>query len=176
MERLNLLFLNQCSDLKKKGGEKMNKFKKVFLTFTNKKGEVKKVNFYIDRYVYHLLNDKSVSKEFRQKFLVYEYHEYEKERIRKRKEKVFKNEFIKSIDNIADSKKINNEEFKNENLKQALLSLNERERKIVKMIYFEDKKQTEVAEYFKVSKSAISHQLSRIIKKIKKFLDSCQLS
>ena len=44
------------------------------------------------------------------------------------------------------------------------------------MIYFEDKKQTEVAEYFKVSKSAISHQLSRIIKKIKKFLDSCQLS
>lgn len=83
----------------------MNKFKKVFLTFTNKKGEVKKVNFYIDRYVYHLLNDKSVSKEFRQKFLVYEYHEYEKERIRKRKEKVFKNEFIKSIDNIADSKK-----------------------------------------------------------------------
>lgn len=154
----------------------MNKFKKVFLTFTNKKGEVKKVNFYIDRYVYHLLNDKSVSKEFRQKFLVYEYHEYEKERIRKRKEKFFKNEFIKSIDNIADSKKINNEEFKNENLKQALLSLNERERKIVKMIYFEDKKQTEVAEYFKVSKSAISHQLSRIIKKIKKFLDSCQLS
>lgn len=154
----------------------MSKFKKVFLTFTNKKGEVKKVNFYIDRYVYHLLNDKSVSKEFRQKFLVYEYHEYEKERIRKRKEKFFKNEFIKSIDNIADSKKINNEEFKNENLKQALLSLNERERKIVKMIYFEDKKQTEVAEYFKVSKSAISHQLSRIIKKIKKFLDSCQLS
>lgn len=150
----------------------MNKFKKVFLTFINKKGEVKKVNFYIDRYVYHLLNDKSVSKEFRQKFLVYEYHEYEKERIRKRKEKVFKNEFIKSIDNIADSKKINNEEFKNENLKQALLSLNERERKIVKMIYFEDKKQTEVAEYFKVSKSAINQQLNRIIKKIKKFLDS----
>ena len=90
MERLNLLFLNQCSDLKKKGGEKMNKFKKVFLTFTNKKGEVKKVNFYIDRYVYHLLNDKSVSKEFRQKFLVYEYHEYEKERIRKEKKKFLK--------------------------------------------------------------------------------------
>lgn len=69
-------------------------------------------------------------------------------------------------------KKINNEEFKNENLKQALLSLNERERKIVKMIYFEDKKQTEVAEYFKVSKSAINQQLNRILKKIKKFLDS----
>ena len=49
-------------------------------------------------------------------------------------------------------------------------NLNQRQKKLVKMIYFEGQTQTSVAKYFGVSRSAISEAMARIYAKLKKFL------
>ena len=58
-----------------------------------------------------------------------------------------------------------------EKLHKAIGKLNPRQQEIVKMIFFEGKSKVEVAEYFGVGKSAISHSLERIYAVLKKFFD-----
>ncbi|MBR2398133.1 MAG: sigma-70 family RNA polymerase sigma factor, partial [Clostridia bacterium] len=52
-------------------------------------------------------------------------------------------------------------------LKNALKSLDERERKILILRYFRDKTQSEIAKYFGLSQVQISRIESKIIKKLK---------
>ena len=59
--------------------------KLVKLEFINKRNELKKVQFYMDKQTYEMLMDDSISSEERQKYLVDEYHEYEREKYYKRK-------------------------------------------------------------------------------------------
>ena len=56
-------------------------------------------------------------------------------------------------------------------LHQALARLNARQRKMVKMVYFENKTQDEVAACFGVTKSAVSHAMERIYASLKKYLE-----
>ncbi len=74
---------------------------------------------------------------------------------------------IKAIDKIAhydETDKIDNRVI----LKQAIESLDEREREIIRMRYYEDKTQTEVSEKIGVSQVQISRLEKRILRSIRK--------
>ena len=57
-----------------------------------------------------------------------------------------------------------------EKVRAAILHLNARQQEMVRMIYYEEKDQTEVASHFGITKSAVSHAMERIYERIKKFL------
>ena len=52
----------------------------------------------------------------------------------------------------------------------ALSHLNSRQREMVRMVYYEEKTQEEVARHFGITKSAVSHAMGRIYERMKKFL------
>ena len=58
----------------------MNKKQLVKLEFINKRNELKKVQFYMDKQTYEMLMDESINNDERQKYLIEEYHEYEREK------------------------------------------------------------------------------------------------
>lgn len=55
-------------------------------------------------------------------------------------------------------------------LHRAIAQLNERQRQMVKMIYFEGKTQEEVAEYYGIGKQAVSNAMQRIYAALKRHL------
>lgn len=59
-----------------------------------------------------------------------------------------------------------------ERIHKALKQLNPRQQEMVQMVYFEEKSQDEVADYFGISKSAVSHAMARIYAAMKKFLNN----
>ena len=140
--------------------------KLVKLEFINKRNELKKVQFYMDKQTYEMLMDDSISSEERQKYLVDEYHEYEREKYYKRKIVRLEEEQI-DYSLSPEEKCIKNEE--EDAFFFFINKLNPRQKEIIKLIYFEGKTQEEVARIFNVSKSAINQSLKRIYKKIKKF-------
>lgn len=113
-----------------------------------------------------MLMDDSISNEERQKYLIDEYHEYERERYYERK-------IVKiNEDEIDYSPSPEEQCIKNQEEKEFfsfLNLLNTRQKELIKLIYFENKTQEQVAKQFNVSKSAINQSLKRIYKKIKKF-------
>lgn len=141
--------------------------KLVKLEFVNKRNELKKVQFYMDKQTYEMLMDDSISSEERQKYLVDEYHEYEREKYYKRKIVRLEEEQI-DYSLSPEEKCIKNQE--EDAFFFFINKLNPRQKEIIKLIYFEGKTQEEVARIFNVSKSAINQSLKRIYKKIKKFL------
>ncbi len=74
-----------------------------------------------------------------------------------------------TIDPLSQLTKEEERKEKNERLYAAMEHLTERQKQFVKLIYFEDKSQDEVALQFGVSKSAISHAMERIYATLKKF-------
>lgn len=91
---------------------------------------------------------------------------------------------VTSLDNLVDceveiedkefnleTKYIEKETLKEEKQKlyKAISNLSENEQIIIKMLYFENKTLSEVAEIFNVSHQAISKQKQKIIKKLKLF-------
>ena len=140
--------------------------KLVKLEFINKRNELKKVQFYMDKQTYEMLMDDSISSEERQKYLVDEYHEYEREKYYKRKIVRLEEEQI-DYSLSPEEKCIKNQE--EDAFFFFINKLNPRQKEIIKLIYFEGKTQEEVARIFNVSKSAINQSLKRIYKKIKKF-------
>lgn len=144
----------------------MSKKQLVKLEFINRNNELKKVQFYMDKQTYEMLMDDSISNEERQKYLIDEYHEYERERYYERK-------IVKiNEDEIDYSPSPEEQCIKNQEEKEFfsfLNLLNTRQKELIKLIYFENKTQEQVAKQFNVSKSAINQSLKRIYKKIKKF-------
>lgn len=120
----------------------------------------------MDKQTYEMLMDDSISNEERQKYLIDEYHEYERERYYERK-------IVKiNEDEIDYSPSPEEQCIKNQEEKEFfsfLNLLNTRQKELIKLIYFENKTQEQVAKQFNVSKSAINQSLKRIYKKIKKF-------
>ena len=121
----------------------------------------------MDKQTYEMLMDDSISSEERQKYLVDEYHEYEREKYYKRKIVRLEEEQI-DYSLSPEEKCIKNQE--EDAFFFFINKLNPRQKEIIKLIYFERKTQEEVARIFNVSKSAINQSLKRIYKKIKKFL------
>ena len=58
-----------------------------------------------------------------------------------------------------------------EQIHKAISELTPRQQEIVRMIYFEDKTQKEVAKFYGVDGSAIRHAMQRIYASLKKFLE-----
>ena len=54
---------------------------------------------------------------------------------------------------------------------KAIRQLNPRQQAMVQMIFFEEKSQDDVAAYFGISKSAVSHATERIFATLKKYLE-----
>ena len=54
---------------------------------------------------------------------------------------------------------------------KALRQLNPRQQAMVQMVFFEEKSQDEVAEYFGIGKQAVSNAMQRIYAALKKFLE-----
>lgn len=52
----------------------------------------------------------------------------------------------------------------------AISHLNHRQQEMVRMIYYEEKTQEEVARHFGITKSAVSHAMERVYERMKKFL------
>lgn len=65
--------------------------------------------------------------------------------------------------------------LENEHLREALYSLTERQREIVRLYHFEGYKMPEIAELLGLTKSAISRHLSTAMKNLKIFLIGTQL-
>ena len=152
----------------------MNK-QKVYLEFINKKGRKKNVIFYMDKQSYNLINDKTIKEEERNKYLIEEYHEYERERYHKRKFVSFDVETAEFLDLIADKSETPLEKRKLKGdyveLYNAIKKLNPRQQEIIKLIYWEGKSQKDLTKIYGVKKQAISDAVRRIHEKLKKILD-----
>ena len=148
------------------GGIIISNQKRVVLYFVNNKGLKKCVKFYIDKKSYDLLFDKSIAIEERQKYLIDEYHEYERERYYKRK-----HISLDSIDNLVFSPESSVfYEIDYAELKEAINKLSPMQKEIIKRVYFEGKKQHKVAKELNVSKGTVSITLKRALVNLKKSL------
>ena len=153
----------------------MSKQVEVKLDFINKKGELKHVKFWMDEQTYEMLFDESISEEVRHQYLVDEYHEYERERYYNRKFVSFDSEMAEALDLIEDKASISSEErYENEiinnEIKDAINMLSPRQKEIINKVYFENKKQIEVAKELGVTKEFVSKTLSKALDNLKKIL------
>lgn len=152
----------------------MNEKIKVNLDFINKKGELKHVKFYMDKQSYDMIFDVSISDEIRNKYLIDEYHEYERRKYQNRKIVSIDNKIFK-LDNLIDNSYISNEDKyyasnKIKKLKQAINKLTPRQKEMLRLIYWEGKKQKELCEIYGVKKQAISDAVKRMHNRLKKNL------
>lgn len=153
----------------------MSKQVEVTLDFINKKGALKRVKFWMEKQTYEVLFDESISEEIRHQYLVDEYHEYERERYHNRKFVSFDSEMAEALDLIEDSTSISSEdryenEIINNEVKNAINMLSPRQKEIINKVYFENKKQIEVAKKLGVTKEFVSKTLSKAIENLKKIL------
>lgn len=153
----------------------MSKQVEVKLDFINKKGALKRVKFWMEKQTYEVLFDESISEEIRHQYLVDEYHEYERERYHNRKFVSFDSEMAEALDLIEDSTSISSEdryenEIINNEVKNAINMLSPRQKEIINKVYFENKKQIEVAKKLGVTKEFVSKTLSKAIENLKKIL------
>ena len=149
------------------------KTKQVKLTFKNKKGEIKKVKFPIDSKTYEILLDESIDEEYRQKYLVDEYHEYERERYYKRKFVSFDSEMAESLDLIEDNSIFSEQrvnKFINKTIDEEIKKLTPRQQEIVRLLYWEGKTQKDLCEIYGIKKQAISDAVKRIHNTLRKKL------
>lgn len=152
----------------------MSEKKLVKLEFVNKQNELKKVEFYMDMQTYEMLDDESISNEEKQKYLIEEYHMYEREKYHNRKIVRIDEKNIDFFNELIDDNKTHEQKYMSDKDSEEFFSffkvLNDRQKELIKFIYFYNKIQEEVAKIFGVSKAAINQSLNRIYKKIKKIL------
>ena len=129
-----------------------NKYVEVQTSFLNKKKQLKKVKLYIDERTYKAINDPSVSKEERERYLKEEYYVYIKEKKYYRKTTLLEKECVYEI--------------KNDDEYDYLVScLNEEEKQLMDMLYKEGLKQKDVSTLFCISKQAVSKKTKKILEK-----------
>ena len=152
----------------------MSEKKLVKLEFVNKQNELKKVEFYMDMQTYEMLDDESISNEEKQKYLIEEYHMYEREKYHNRKIVRIDEKNIDFFNELIDDNKTHEQKYMSDKDSEEFFSffkvLNDRQKELINFIYFYNKIQEEVAKIFGVSKAAINQSLNRIYKKIKKIL------
>lgn len=153
----------------------MSKQVEVNLDFINKKGEEKHVKFWMDKQTYEMLFDESISEEIRQKYLVDEYHEYERERYYQRKYLPFDSEMAEALNLIEDTSISSEDRYeinlKNKIIQDAIKKLTPRQQEIVRLIYWEGKSQKDLCEIYGVKKQTISDVVKRIHNALRKILN-----
>ena len=142
----------------------MYKKVKVSFNYINKKGIIVKTSLYIEKYLYDILYDESITEEERVNYLIDEYQNFISEKNYKRK--VYNNE---NTQNMA-VKEIINENTININILNLLNALSVRQKEIIYKIYFENKKQSQIAKELNITKQSVSLTYKRALKKLKKFI------
>lgn len=137
----------------------------VKLSFVNKRGEKKNVQFYMDKLTYESLQDETVTEEMRQAYLVDEYHESLRERNRSRKYCDVDEGFLKNIE--YECEELSNP-GKYDDLHMAISMLTERQREFVYLKFYENKTQEEIAQIYGISKQSVSDSMRRIYASLKK--------
>ena len=138
---------------------------KVNFKFINDKREEKEVVFYMDKQSYEMITDPSIDEETRQWYLSYEYHEYERERSFKRKHPLVDIDTLEIIDPVFDEYN-----YDLEIIEKCISKLNQRQKKMLKMKFFDGKNQKEIAEELKISKQSVSDSMHRIYQTLKKYI------
>lgn len=139
----------------------------VKLSFINDKRERKNVRFYLEKMTYEALLDESVSEEERQVFLVNEYHEYAREQNRKRKFKQVDEDYFNTV---ADESEDLNNIGKYDDLHIAISMLTERQKEFIRLKFYENKSQEEIARMYGISKQSVCDSMRRIYVSLKKHL------
>lgn len=148
----------------------MNNEIEVSLDFINDKGELKHVNFTIDKETYNMLENANISKEEKERYLRQKYYEYVSEKHAERRYELYDEEKLEEI--VYYKNKENYlEEWTNQmeisELKDAIATLNARQKLLIELIYFKGMSQKEVADLFGISKQAINKLLNKIYKKLR---------
>lgn len=145
--------------------------KEIKLEFKNKKGEKKKVKFYIEEETFNMLQKSNIEPKDKERYLLEKYHEYELERYYKRKYELCDEEIIEEINyhkNISNYKEEIEKSIKINRLKEEINKLKTKEKEMIELIYYQGKTQEEVGDIYGVSKQAINKKLKKIYEKLRK--------
>ena len=135
---------------------------KIKLEFVNEKGNLKKVEFYLDKLTYEVYL--KLPHETMLKYLVDEYHEFCREKHYERK---FVS-FIEKSENESLNLSVLDEIIFKELLFKIYLVLDEEEKKLITDSFYNGKTKTEIAKENGVSEGAIRKRLKRIFSKMRK--------
>lgn len=139
----------------------------VKLSFINKKGERKNVRFYMEKLTYESLFDERISEEERQTYLENEYHEYAREQNRKRKFKQVDEDYFNTVaDEAGDLNNIG----KYDDLHIAISMLTDRQKEFVRLKFYDNKSQEEIARMYGISKQSVCDSMRRIYASLKKII------
>ena len=140
---------------------------KIRLDFTNKHGEDKNVWFYIDKITYESIMCSDISTKDKHEYLVFEYHEYEKERNRSRKTIHIDDSILEKISDPLD----NFEAFyDHQEIYDAIGKLTKRQQDFIKLKFYDGFSQDEIAKMYGISKQSVSGAMHRIYVSLKKHL------
>ena len=148
----------------------MKKFKvKVIL----KNGEPKMSYVYLEDKVADMLLQTG-DKELLRQYLLEEYRTSRVERTETRRRQSLDDDMENGIDYEDKQGRqlpFSFSDIEDNSLFEAIQQLTPRQKEMLHLVYFEDKTQDEVASYYGVSKSAISHAMERIYTAIKKYIE-----
>lgn len=140
---------------------------KVYHTFINKKGQLKKVHFLMDKQTYQVLQQ--VSKEERDKYMLEEYRWFCKEQKHKRRKQsinTFSDEDVE-LTTLASTDIVKTISYEEEKVAEIFRLLNDDEKQLIIWIYYEKLSQEEVAKIYNCSQQKVSYLHNKIIKKIR---------
>lgn len=150
----------------------MENYDEIKVKFKNKYNEEKEVKFYIDEQTMNILNKSDISKEEKERYLKEKYHEFELEKYYKRRYELYEENALEEI-NYQRKKLIESDSDKQIellDLKEALNSLNDKQKLIINLVYFKGMSQQEVGSFLGVSKQSINSTLKRIYSILRKKL------
>lgn len=150
------------------------KFKTVKI-ISRSNGELKEVSFPMDSETYEEISKLPEAEKI--KYLTEMYYDYKKEQKASRKTislETILEDNTELADGIVDSNSnpeelcLQNERY--EFLHQALKKLNEKQRRVIWELFYNNKSQRELAEEMGMSESAMSHFVEYVLAKLRKFL------
>ena len=150
----------------------MENYDEIKVKFKNKYNEEKEVKFYIDEQTMNILNKSDISNEEKERYLKEKYHEFELEKYYKRRYELYEENALEEI-NYQRKKLIESDSDKQIellDLKEALNSLNDKQKLIINLVYFKGMSQQEVGSFLGVSKQSINSTLKRIYSILRKKL------
>lgn len=135
------------------------------VTFVNKKGIKKNVMVNITEEINEIID--LLDEDERNEYLENLYHETERERYHRRKY-VLVNEITENRSNLESPEEQYFKDLEKKELTEKISKLSKRDQEYILLVYYEGKKQKEVAEKYGISPSALSHALKRIYDKLRK--------
>lgn len=137
--------------------------KKFYLKVTRKNGNERTVTVYLDDITARLLI-KSGDKKLLNAYL---YEEYKTSR-RNRQDEFWNRSLDEALENGCDYEDKHSygdfsfDNFENENLQAAIKQLTTRQQEILRLMYIEGRTQKEIADFYGITQSSLSHAMDRI--------------